>query len=54
MKSIESSIDSVLKLSSKMASSNPSYQLQKNWVEDLMLSKIYFFARIFSQVEEQV
>ncbi len=32
MKPIESSIDSVLKLSSKMASSKTAYQTNKNWV----------------------
>lgn len=40
MKPIESSIDSVLRLSSKMASSKTAYQLHKNWVEDQMLSKV--------------
>ena len=40
MKPIESSIDSVLRLSGKMASSKTAYQIHKNWIEDQMLPKI--------------
>ena len=50
MKPIDSSIDSVLRLCGKMASSKTAYQIYKSWVEDKMLSRIHFFIRLFSQV----
>lgn len=51
---MESSIDSVLRLSSKMTSSRTSYEQHKNWIEDHILVQISYYVTVFQQIEEQL
>lgn len=43
---IDSSIDSVLKLSTKMAASRAYFENHENWLDDI-LSEIKYFVRVF-------
>lgn len=51
---MESSIDSVLRLSSKMTSSRTTYEQHKNWIEDHIMVRVGYYVTVFQQVEEQL
>jgi hypothetical protein len=51
---IDSSIDSVARLSTKMAASRAYFEDHEHWLEDQLLSTIGYYVRLFAQVREWV